>query len=75
MTSLPNTDLGFTGLLAEGLSPAEAWQVIRDELLAEPGAVAIILGLERTEQGRRALAWSRAQWAEHGLTAPWDHTS
>jgi hypothetical protein len=65
-------DLGFAGLLAEGLSPADAWQAIRDDLAAEPAALAVIAELDRDEEGRAALAWSRQQWAAHGLAPPWD---
>jgi hypothetical protein len=65
-------DLGFLGLVGAGMTPAEAWQVIHDDLAAEPGAAAILRELDRTADGRKALAWSRQQWAAHGLPPPWE---
>jgi hypothetical protein len=64
--------LGFQGLLDAGHTPAEAWRIIRADLNAEPGALRVIRGLEATPEGRAALAWSRQQWAAHGLTPPWE---
>jgi hypothetical protein len=65
-------ELGFAGLLAAGKTPQEAWQVIRDGLMADPGAMAVIAALTETEDGRASLEWSRAGWARHGLTPPWE---
>jgi hypothetical protein len=67
-------DLGFAGMVAAGMSPAEAWQVIRDDLLAEPRVLAMLRDMERdpTPAVRAALDYSRQRWAEHGLRAPWD---
>ena len=64
-------DLGFTGLLAAGYTPAEAWAEIR-ETSGDPEVRAIIADLRTTPEGRAALDWSREQWAAHGLTPPWD---
>jgi len=64
-------DLGFRGLLAAGYTADEAWAMIR-ETSALPEVHAIIAELGRSEEGRAALQWSREQWAEHGLVAPWD---
>jgi hypothetical protein len=64
--------LGFLGLMDMGMTPAEAWQVIHDDLQAEPGALAIIRDLDRDPEGQEALAWSRQQWASHGLPPPWE---
>lgn len=71
----PTTDpdeMGFLGLVDMGMTPAEAWQVIHDDLRAEPGALAIIRTLDQDQEGRAALAWSRQQWAAHGLPPPWE---
>lgn len=64
-------ELGFTGLIAAGRTPEEAWAEIRAGL-QDPEVRAIIADLGTTEEGRAALAWSREQWAEHGMIAPWD---
>ena len=72
MTDAHARDLGFAGLLQAGLSAEQARERIRADLAAEPGALDIIRDLERTEDGRAALAWSRGQWAAHGLTPPWE---
>jgi hypothetical protein len=63
--------LGFAGLVELGMTEAEAWQVIHDDLVSS-GAMAIIAELERDEPGRAALDWSRQQWAAHGLPPPWE---
>jgi hypothetical protein len=64
--------LGFRGLLDAGMTPADAWQAIHDDLAREPGALAIMRDLDRTPEGQEALAWSRRQWAAHGLPPPWE---
>jgi hypothetical protein len=64
-------DLGFRGLLAEGWTPEQAWAEIRDSC-QHPAVRAIIADLATTEEGRAALEWSRAEWARHGLTPPWE---
>ena len=64
---------GFVGLLAAGYTPAEAWQVIRDDLAAHPQARAVIDGLRDTPDGEAALDCSRAMWGRHGLPAPFDN--
>jgi hypothetical protein len=71
MTADPD-GLGFRGLLDAGMTPEEAWQTIHDDLHAEPGALAIIRSLDTDQQGQEALAWSRRQWAAHGLPPPWE---
>ena len=71
MTAHPD-DLGFLGLVDAGMTPAEAWQVIHDDLEREPGALAIIKDLDRDPQGQEVLAVSRRQWAAHGLPPPWE---
>jgi hypothetical protein len=63
-------DLGFAGLLAAGHTPAEAWQILRDD--TGPEARAIFADLASTEAGRVALDWARAQWAKYGLPPPWE---
>jgi hypothetical protein len=65
-------DLGFTGLLAAGRTPQEAWQIIHDDTAASPEARAIFADLAATEDGRAALDWARAAWARHGLPPPWE---
>ena len=73
MTSFqPSRDPGFRGLLDAGHTPRQAWQIIHDDLAAEPGALDVIDGLGDTAAGRDALEWSRAQWAAHGLRPPWE---
>lgn len=74
MTADPHS-LGFRGLLDAGMTPAEAWQVIHDDLAAEPGALAIIRGLDTDPEGQETLAWSRREWAAHGLPPPWEERS
>jgi len=64
-------ELGFLGLVDMGMTPAEAWQVIHDDLANEPGALAILMDLEASPAGREVLALSRQQWAAHGLPPPW----
>jgi hypothetical protein len=71
MTADPHS-LGFLGLVDAGMTPSEAWQVIHDDLAAEPGALAIIKDLDSTPEGQETLAWSRQQWAVHGLPPPWE---
>jgi len=65
-------DLGFAEILEAGMSPQEAWEQIRAQLQADPGAGAMFAELERTPEGRAALEHSRRVWAEHGLTPPWE---
>ena len=65
-------EMGFLGLIEMGMTPAEAWQVIHDDLLAEPGALRLIKALEGTEGGRAALLGSRQRWSAHGLPPPWE---
>jgi hypothetical protein len=67
---MPPRELGFAGLVAEGLTPAEAWQIIHDE--TGPEARAIFADLATTEDGRAALEWARGRWAAHGLPPPWE---
>jgi hypothetical protein len=50
----------------------EAWQVIHDDLIANPAAVAIIRELDRDPHSQEALSWSRRQWAAWGLPPPWE---
>jgi hypothetical protein len=64
--------LGFRGLVDTGMSVEEAWQVIHDDLIANPAAVAIIRELDRDPHSQEALAWSRRQWAAWGLPPPWE---
>jgi hypothetical protein len=59
-------------MLAAGVPPAEAWQSIRDDVIADPGARGIFADLASTEEGRDALDASRQMWARHGLPAPFD---
>jgi hypothetical protein len=70
MTADPD-GLGFRGLLDAGMTPEEAWQVIHDDLAAEPGALAILMSMAQDPKGQEALDWSRRQWAAHGLPPPW----
>jgi hypothetical protein len=65
-------DLGFAGMLAAGYTAQEAWQIIHDDLMADPRAQAIIAALEADDEGRAALDWSRLEWAQHGLPPPWE---
>lgn len=64
-------ELGFAGMLAVGMDPQEAYDLIRQES-NHPGVRAIIAELRESEQGRAALEYSRQRWAEYGLTPPWD---
>jgi hypothetical protein len=64
--------LGFIGMIRAGMTPAEAWQDIRDSLIAEPGAIDVVAGLKSTEEGRAALEKSRADWARYNLAPPWE---
>lgn len=58
---------GFAGMTAAGVSPADAWQQIRDDLIACPGALALLQQLDPD-----SLRWSRQRWAAHGLPPPWE---
>lgn len=71
MTADPHS-LGFQGLLAAGMTPADAWQAIHDDLTSDPAALAIIRDLDTHPKGQEALAWSRREWADHGLPPPWE---
>jgi hypothetical protein len=64
---------GFAGLLLLGHTPQQAWQIIRDDFAADPGAQALIAHLASTEDGRAALELSRQDWKRHGLTPPWEN--
>jgi hypothetical protein len=64
-------DLGFTGLLLAGLTPEQAWAEVH-RTSQEPEVQAIIAELAASPEGREALDWSRAQWADHGLPPPWE---
>jgi hypothetical protein len=62
---------GFRGLVEAGLTPEQAWADIRAGC-QDPAVRAIIADLETTQEGRDTLEWSRIQWAQHGLPAPWE---
>jgi hypothetical protein len=63
-------ELGFAGLLQAGVDPRQAWQQIRDSI--DDGVLRVIAELERTPEGRAALAYSRERWAAYGLEPPWE---
>jgi hypothetical protein len=65
--------LGFTGLVATGVSPEVAWQEMKDRC-SDPQVRAVFEHMGTTEAGRRALEHSREQWAAHGLPIPWEQT-
>ena len=60
-------DLGFAGMVAAGVPPESAWQAIRDDLVACPGALALLRQLDPD-----SLRWARQRWAAHGLPPPWE---
>lgn len=64
-------ELGFAGMIAAGMTSAEAWQAIRDDINT-PEVRAIFADMASTADGRAALECARAAWARHGLSAPWD---
>ena len=68
---MADRELGYTGLLAVGHTPQEAWQIIRDGIIARPEVWAVFEAMKDPE-GRAALDWARQRWAEHGLPAPFD---
>jgi hypothetical protein len=63
---------GFTELIAEGMSPEQAWQQVRDTFAADPDARGAIELMKQDPHGRAALAWSRMMWAGYGLAPPWE---
>jgi hypothetical protein len=65
-------DPGFAALIAEGLTPKQAWQEIRDMYVADPATRAVIDRMRQDKAGRAALAWSRMMWAGYGLAPPWE---
>lgn len=62
---------GFTGLLQLGHTPDEAWKIIRDATVAEPGARELFEYMASTPDGLAALEFSRRQWDERGFRPPW----
>ena len=64
-------DLGFAGLIAAGYTPEEAWSMIRRDCY-HPAVRAIIAELRESPEGRDTLEWSRLEWAQRGMTPPWD---
>ena len=60
-------ELGFTGMVQAGASPAEAWAQIRAELAGDPDVLRLILGMPAD-----ALDASRQRWAAHGFAPPWE---
>ncbi|MFF9594222.1 hypothetical protein ACF1FX_34455 [Streptomyces sp. NPDC014646] len=61
----------FAGLVMTGHSPEVAWQTIKDRA-ANPVVRKMIERMQSTEAGRKALEYSRREWAGQGLPAPWD---
>ena len=62
---------GFQGLLAEGKTPQEAWQIIHDAS-QRPDIQAVFAEMESTQEGREALDYFRADWAKRGFPPPWE---
>ena len=65
--SAGDRELGLAGVLGAGMPPEAAWQIIRDDLAADPGALALVRQLDPA-----SLEWSRQQWARYGLPVPWE---
>ena len=64
-------ELGFAGMLAAGTDPRTAYEQIR-ALCADPAVCAVLAELQRTPEGRAALAYSRRRWAAYGFPPPWE---
>ena len=64
-------ELGFAGLLAAGIDPQDAYELVR-AACADPAVCAVLAELQRTREGRAALAYSRERWAAYGLPPPWE---
>jgi hypothetical protein len=64
-------DLGFAGMLAAGTDPRDAYEQVCTAC-ADPGVRAVLAELQRTPEGRAALASSRARWAACGFPPPWE---
>ena len=71
MTADPHS-LGFRGLLDAGHDPRRGVAGDPRRPGRRAGALAIIRDLDRTPEGQQTLAWSRRQWASHGLPPPWE---
>ena len=65
---------GFAGMLAAGTDPRDAYEQVR-AACADPAVRAVLAELQRTPQGRAALAYSRARWAAYGFPPPWEEAS
>ena len=64
-------DLGFSGLLASGKTPQEAWDLLH-ERCSDPSVRAAMEVLRRTPQGPAAFDRLREAWAAYGLPPPWE---
>ena len=71
---MADRELGFAGMLAAGIDPRDAYEQVR-AACADPGVRAVLAELQRTPDGRAALAYSRARWAAYGLAPPWEEAS
>jgi hypothetical protein len=64
-------DLGFAGMLAAGIDPRDAYEQVR-AACSDPAVRAVLAELQRTPEGRAALAYSRQRWAAYGFPPPWE---
>ena len=64
-------ELGFAGMLAAGIDPRDAYELVR-AACADPLVRVVLAELQRTPQGRAALAYSRVRWAAYGFPPPWE---
>ena len=68
---MADRELGFAGMLAAGVDPRAAWERVR-ALCADPAVRAVLAELQRTPDGRAALAYSHQRWAAYGFPPPWE---
>ncbi|GAC1362300.1 MAG: hypothetical protein NVSMB42_21890 [Herpetosiphon sp.] len=67
----PHSYGGFGGLVADGLTPARAFDVIAERARA-PEFQAMIRTFEESAAGRELLADISGWWDAEGLPCPWD---
>jgi hypothetical protein len=64
------TDLGFAGLLVEGLTPEQARDRIAQNLRDNEEVLTIMQAMRR--ENPEAFEQMRQAWLDHGVTPPWE---
>ena len=63
--------VGFSGVLAAGNTPQQAWDTVREQF-RDPSVLAALDVFRRSPHGRAMLDRSRQAWAARGLPPPWE---